>query len=102
MFFAGNLRKSSVTGHRSASRRDRPRKNRGVVGPENHRAAVARARRIARLPGDVLGRIKANLNEAELAPERRRWLLAHEATNQIEGAARRMARAATTRDRASG
>lgn len=58
-----------------------------------------RARRIARLPGDVLGRIKANLNEAELPPERRRWLLANEATNQIEGAARRMTRAGATRDR---
>lgn len=57
-----------------------------------------RARRIARLPSDILDRVKANLNEAESPAERRRWLLAHEATNQIEGAARRAARAAAERD----
>src|SRR3546814_19607324 len=53
-----------------------------------------RARQIARLPGDVLARTKENLNEAEALAERRRWLFAHETTNQIEGVAARLARAA--------
>jgi 2-(1,2-epoxy-1,2-dihydrophenyl)acetyl-CoA isomerase len=55
---------------------------------------LARARAMAGLPADVLARTKANLNEAEFRPERRRWLFAHEATNQIDGVAARMARAA--------
>lgn len=62
---------------------------------------LARARVIARLPGDVLGRIKDNLNEAESTRERRRWLFAHEAANQVEGAAARLARA-TGRDGGAG
>jgi 2-(1,2-epoxy-1,2-dihydrophenyl)acetyl-CoA isomerase len=53
-----------------------------------------RARAMARLPSDVLARTKANLNEAEVEVERRRWLFAHEATNQIDGVAARLARAA--------
>lgn len=57
-------------------------------------ATLERARTMARLPADLLGRLKANLNEAEAVAERRRWLFAHEATNQIEGVAARMARAA--------
>lgn len=52
-----------------------------------------RARTIARLPAELLARVKANLNEAETTPERRRWLFAHETTNQIEGVAARRARA---------
>ena len=52
------------------------------------------ARRIARLPAELLGRIKDNLNQAEGEQARRRWLLANEATNQIDGVAARMARAA--------
>ena len=55
------------------------------------------ARRIARLPADLLGRIKDNLNEAEGEQSRRRWLFANETNNQIEGVAARMARAAATR-----
>ena len=55
---------------------------------------LALAGQIARLPSDLLGRIKANLNEAEGERERRRWLFAHETDNQIEGVAARMARAA--------
>lgn len=55
---------------------------------------LERARTIARLPADVLARIKANLNEAESPPERRRWLFAHETTNQIDGVAARRARGA--------
>ncbi len=51
------------------------------------------AHRIARLPADLLGRIKDNLNEAEGEAARRRWLFAHETTNQIEGVAARIARA---------
>lgn len=53
-----------------------------------------RARAMARLPVDLLGRIKDNLNEAESERGRRRWLFANETTNQIEGVAARMARAA--------
>ena len=51
------------------------------------------AARLVRLPADLLGRIKDNLNQAEAEQGRRRWLLANEATNQIEGVAARMARA---------
>ena len=52
------------------------------------------AGRIARLPADLLGRLKDNLNQAEAEQSRRRWLLGNEATNQIEGVAARLARAA--------
>lgn len=55
---------------------------------------LQRAREMARLPADLLARIKDNLNEAESERGRRRWLFAHETTNQIEGVAARMARAA--------
>jgi 2-(1,2-epoxy-1,2-dihydrophenyl)acetyl-CoA isomerase len=58
---------------------------------------LARARDLARLPADLLGRVKDNLNEAEGDRARRRWLFAHETTNQIEGVAARMARAAAKR-----
>jgi 2-(1,2-epoxy-1,2-dihydrophenyl)acetyl-CoA isomerase len=47
---------------------------------------LAVARRLVAIPGPVLARIKANLNEAEDDPDRRRFLFAHEATNQIEAA----------------
>lgn len=68
----------------------------GVFPPERLRDEVmARASALARLPRDVLARTKDNLNQAELPPERRRWLFANEATNQIEGVAARLARAAT-------
>lgn len=67
----------------------------GVFPPEQLReATLDRARAMARLPADLLGRLKANLNEAESPPERRRWLFANEATNQIDGVATRLARAA--------
>jgi len=58
---------------------------------------LARARAIARLPADLLARIKANLNEAEAVPARRRWLFAHEAVNQIDGVATRIVRSAAER-----
>lgn len=61
-----------------------------------------RARAMTRLPADVLARTKANLNEAEGAPDRRRWLFAREATNQIDGVAARMARAAAKAARCDG
>jgi 2-(1,2-epoxy-1,2-dihydrophenyl)acetyl-CoA isomerase len=64
---------------------------------------LERARAMARLPSEVLARTKANLNEAESRPERRRWLFAHEANNQIEGVAARMARTGARRaDRRDG
>src|SRR3546814_17057347 len=67
----------------------------GVFPGDRRRDGVLdRARQIARLPGDVLARTKENLNEAEALAERRRWLFAHETTNQIEGVAARLARAA--------
>jgi 2-(1,2-epoxy-1,2-dihydrophenyl)acetyl-CoA isomerase len=53
---------------------------------------LARARAMARIPADLSGRIKSNLNEAESERGRRRWLFAHETTNQIEGVAARLAR----------
>jgi 2-(1,2-epoxy-1,2-dihydrophenyl)acetyl-CoA isomerase len=55
---------------------------------------LERARTMARLPVDLLGRIKDNLNQAEGVPGRRQWLFANEATNQIDGVKARMARAA--------
>lgn len=46
------------------------------------------ARRIARISGRVLGLIKDNLNQAEDEPDRRRFVFANEANNQVEGARR--------------
>lgn len=70
----------------------------GVFPAERLRDEVMeRAQRMARLPADLLGSIKANLNEAEATRERRRWLFAHETTNQIEGVAARIARAKARR-----
>ncbi|GMU77908.1 MAG: enoyl-CoA hydratase [Acidimicrobiia bacterium] len=51
------------------------------------------AQRMLRIPGEVLARLKDNLNQAEEEPGRRRFLLANEANNQIEGARLRMERA---------
>jgi 2-(1,2-epoxy-1,2-dihydrophenyl)acetyl-CoA isomerase len=65
--------------------------------PHLREETLARARAMARLPADVLARTKLNLNEAEAAPERRRWLFAHETTNQIEGVAARIAQATARR-----
>ena len=48
------------------------------------------AQRISRMSGRLLGRLKNNLNEAEDSPERRRFLFANEAHNQIEGGRERM------------
>lgn len=58
---------------------------------------MERAARIARLPSEILGRIKANLNEAESEADRRRFLFANEATNQIEGVQELIARRGTRR-----
>jgi 2-(1,2-epoxy-1,2-dihydrophenyl)acetyl-CoA isomerase len=52
------------------------------------------ARRLCRLSTPVLARTKDNLNQAEDEIERRRWLFANEATNQIDGARERMERSA--------
>jgi 2-(1,2-epoxy-1,2-dihydrophenyl)acetyl-CoA isomerase len=43
-----------------------------------------RARQLARAPAALLALVKENLNEAEDAVDRRRWLFAHEAENQLE------------------
>lgn len=54
-----------------------------VVPPAQLRAhTYEAAARLARLPSAVLALVKENLNEAEDAVERRRWLFAHEAENQ--------------------
>src|SRR5690606_10011556 len=65
----------------------------GVFPAERLRDEVMeRARAMTRIPADLLGRLKANLNEAEATRERRRWLFAHETHNQVEGVAARLAR----------
>ncbi len=58
---------------------------------------LAMARSMTRIPADLLGRLKQNLNEAESDRARRRLLFAQETTNQIEGVAARMERAAAKR-----
>ena len=42
------------------------------------------ARQLTRTPAGILALVKQNLNEAEDDLDRRRWLFAHEAENQIE------------------
>ena len=42
------------------------------------------ARRLAQFPAALLAQVKENLNEAEEAVDRRRWLFAHEAETQLE------------------
>jgi 2-(1,2-epoxy-1,2-dihydrophenyl)acetyl-CoA isomerase len=67
----------------------------GVVPASELRARTMDvAQRVARISGALLGRLKDNLNQAELEPDRRRFLFANEATNQIEGARARMERRA--------
>ena len=44
------------------------------------------ARRLARTPAALLALVEENLNEAEDTVERRRWLFAHEADNQLAAA----------------
>lgn len=44
------------------------------------------ASNLARIPREVMALVKDNLNEAEDTVERRRWLLAHEAENQLASA----------------
>ncbi len=52
------------------------------------------AAQLTRVPSVVMSRVKENLNEAEDEVERRRWLFAHEAENQIAVARARAERAA--------
>lgn len=59
-----------------------------AAGLRDHVTEVAR--RLARTPSHVLARLKANLNEAEDDVERRRYLFAAEAHNQL-GAGRAIA-----------
>ena len=47
-----------------------------------------------RTPATLLALVKDNLNEAEDEVERRRWLFAHEAENQVESAKATMERLA--------
>lgn len=59
------------------------------------------ARKMVRTPASVLALMKANLSEAEDDPDRRRWLFAHEAANQLEAgrqAADRLARRQSSAD----
>jgi len=44
------------------------------------------ARRLVRTPATLLALVKDNLNQAEDEVERRRWLFAHEADNQVRSA----------------
>jgi 2-(1,2-epoxy-1,2-dihydrophenyl)acetyl-CoA isomerase len=53
-----------------------------VPAEELQERTWAVASRLVRMPASLLGLVKANLNEAEDAIERRRWLFAHEAENQ--------------------
>jgi 2-(1,2-epoxy-1,2-dihydrophenyl)acetyl-CoA isomerase len=53
------------------------------------------ARRLLRTSASLLGLVKDNLNEAEYEVDRRRYLFAHEAENQMQSVADRRARAAT-------
>jgi 2-(1,2-epoxy-1,2-dihydrophenyl)acetyl-CoA isomerase len=57
-----------------------------------HTYEVARA--LVRTPAHLLALVKENLNEAEDEVERRRWLFAHEAENQIRGSRASMERIA--------
>ena len=61
-----------------------------VLHPERLRAhTYETAAQLAASSSRVLALVKENLNEAEDEMERRRWLFAHEAENQIAGARRR-------------
>lgn len=66
--------------------------HRVVTASELHDFTLDVAQRICRTSGHLLGRIKNNLNEAEDVPDRRRFLFANEANNQIEGARSAMRR----------
>jgi hypothetical protein len=51
---------------------------------------LAVADRLVRTPAALLALVKDNLNAAEDEIERRRYLFAHEATNQVESARQMM------------
>jgi 2-(1,2-epoxy-1,2-dihydrophenyl)acetyl-CoA isomerase len=59
--------------------------HRVVPGPQLRDFTFELARRMSRTSSRLLGLIKNNLNEAEDVPDRRRFLFANEAHNQIEG-----------------
>ena len=66
----------------------------GVVAPADLREhTMAIAQRLCRVSTPVLARLKDNLNQAEDEPDRRRFLLANEASNQIEAGRERADRA---------
>jgi 2-(1,2-epoxy-1,2-dihydrophenyl)acetyl-CoA isomerase len=55
-----------------------------VVEPDRLRShTIEVATRLARAPRQAMARLKDNLNQAEDDDDRRRWLLAHEAENQL-------------------
>jgi hypothetical protein len=61
------------------------------------------ARRLVQTPAALLALVKDNLNETEGEVERRRWLFAHEAENQITSARAMLEqRSARRRDVVSG
>lgn len=68
-----------------------------VPAPELRDHTMAIAQRLCRVSTPVLRRTKDNLNQAEEDGERRRFLFANEAHNQIEGGRERMAREERTR-----
>jgi hypothetical protein len=70
-----------------------------VVLPPSELAAYTYgiADQLVRTPGTVLALMKDNLNAAEDEVERRRWLFAHEAENQMRSAKAMMERASRKR-----
>lgn len=69
-----------------------------VVAPGELRAYTEEvAGRLVRTPASLLARVKENLNQAEDEVERRRWLFAHEAENQVQAARDAMERLARRR-----
>jgi 2-(1,2-epoxy-1,2-dihydrophenyl)acetyl-CoA isomerase len=70
-----------------------------VLPPAELRAyTLDLAAKLARVPGELLALVKDDLNQAEDTPERRRFLFANEAVNQIESGRAIAARLARKRD----
>jgi 2-(1,2-epoxy-1,2-dihydrophenyl)acetyl-CoA isomerase len=64
-----------------------------VLPPEQlHEHTREVARKLVRTPAALLALVKSNLNAAEDEMERRRWLFAHEAENQVSAAKAMMGR----------
>jgi 2-(1,2-epoxy-1,2-dihydrophenyl)acetyl-CoA isomerase len=75
----------------AAQARDRGLVHGVVPAPDLRAHTMAVAARLSRLSSAVLARTKDNLNQAEDEPDRRRFLLANEAHNQVQVASQRRA-----------